>query len=78
MDKISSRVAKVLVGACLIVIPLMFDSATLGYGVLLPLIAVPMVFSGMFDWRPMEYAIAWLSKTVKLSPDEIKFTPKRA
>ena len=78
METISSRIAKILAGSCLIVVPLTVDSATLGYGVLLPLLAVPLVFSGMFDWRPLEFILAWCVRMLRLTPDDIKFTPKGA
>jgi len=74
----SSRITKVLTGSCLIVVPLSVDSATLGYGVLLPLFGIPLVFNGMFDWRPMEYVISWVVRMLRLTPDEIKLTPNSA
>ena len=78
MEAITSRTFKVIIGACLIVSPLTVDSTTLGYGILLPLVALPIFFSGMFDWRPAEYVMAWLARTVKFTPDDIKFTPNNA
>ena len=78
METITSRVTKVLTGACLIVVPLTIDSASLGYGILLPLVALPVIFSGMFDWRPAEFALAWMARTVKLPPDDVKFTTNNA
>jgi hypothetical protein len=78
METITSRVTKVFTGACLIVVPLIVDSASLGYGILLPLMGLPVIFSGMFDWRPAEVTLAWIARTVKLPSDDIKFTPNNA
>ena len=79
METLSSRIAKVFAGACLIVVPLTVDGAVLGDGVLLPLIAIPLVFAGIFDWRPMELIVSLIARAVvKISPEDVKLMPTNA
>lgn len=56
MTHIFSRANKILVGTLLILSTMFWSSSVAGI-VILPLIAIPIIISGMFDWRPLEYLV---------------------
>jgi len=65
-----TRYSKVLFGAVLIGIPLTTTSP-LGYSILLPLLAIPVVLSGLFDWRPLLIAKEYVAV---LNINKLSFT----
>ena len=65
MNTITSRVSKILTGSFLIGLTLTSTESSKNYEMLYSLIALPIIFSGMFDWRPIEKGMQWLANYIK-------------
>jgi len=57
-----TRYSKILFGAFLICVPLITNASPLGYSILLPLLAIPIVLSGVCDWQPYVIARQYLAE----------------
>lgn len=66
MDTMTSRVAKIITGSFLIWLTMSSASHIMGYEMLYALAALPIIFSGIFDWRPVEWAVFWIARSISL------------
>lgn len=66
MTTLIHRSNKIIIGSALILAAMQWNSTLTGLAVL-SLIAIPIIFSGMYDWRPLEYIISRLAKLSKFS-----------
>jgi len=60
-----SRFSKIMLGVFLIGITLTLDTPKLGSAILLPLIAVPFVVAGLFNWTPLAWTVEKLAGHIK-------------
>ena len=77
MNTMTSRISKILTGSFLIGLTLASAGTDMSYEMLFSLVAIPMIFSGMFDWRPLEYGFAWIARSIPFKVDDVSFTAKR-
>lgn len=70
MNTTTSRVSKILTGLFLIGLTLTSTENGIPYAMLFSLIALPIVFSGMFDWRPIEKGIYRFANYIKPHPEK--------
>ena len=64
MTNLIIRANKIVIGSCLILATMLWNTSAEGI-VVLPLIAIPIIVAGMFDWRPLEYVLGKLLEISK-------------
>ena len=76
MDTMTSRISKIVTGSFIMSLTLFSGGEPMSYEMLYSLIALPIIFSGMYDWRPVEMILAWIARSLHIKPDDITLTPK--
>lgn len=66
MDTMTSRVAKIITGSFLIWLTMHSASHIMSYEMLYALVALPIIFSGMFNWRPVEWLVYMVARSISL------------
>ena len=73
MNNLNSRLVKIVVGSSLIGVTLISSSSS-GVIPILSLVAIPIVISGIVNWRPIEWCASKLAGFAKPLMSQLKIT----
>lgn len=77
MDMLASRISKIVTGIFLMSLTLTTDK-TMSYEMLYALAALPIIFSGIFNWRPVELLLTWIARSLHIKVSNITSSPTSA
>lgn len=78
MDILASRISKFIAGSFLLSLTLTDSEKPMDYEMLYSLVALPIIFSGLFNWRPVEITLSWIAKILKIDTSKLVSNPTSA
>ena len=78
MDILASRISKIIAGSFLIGLTLTDAEKPMDYEMLYSLVGIPVIFSGIFNWRPAEIVLTWIAKTLNIDTSKLVSNPTSA
>lgn len=78
MDILASRISKIVAGSFLISLTLTDSEKPMNYEMIYSLVALPIIFSGLFNWRPVEIVLRWIAKILNIDTSKLISNPTSA
>ena len=78
MDMLASRLSKIATGSFLISLTLTAGDKEMSYEMLYSLVALPIIFSGIFNWQPFELLMGLIARSLPGKASDITLTPTNA